>query len=172
MDKKQVSVKLKHKRESEESYFAERDQKLLRELRQTAAGEATRKYRDEHKYHCFRCGTKSLAEIDEGNIKIDICVNKNCGAIHLDPEPPQKTFTTSTEDKIQRIDPKARLVYAIRLNLRQPVSLARNPDVTVSAITWQTESVGLRRLAQIREDFENVVDVFIEAYLSENQASN
>ena len=85
MDKKQVSVKLKHKRESEESYFAERDQKLLRELRQTAAGEATRKYRDEHKYHCFRCGTKSLAEIDEGNIKIDICVNKNCGAIHLDP---------------------------------------------------------------------------------------
>jgi hypothetical protein len=85
MDKKQVSVKLKHKRESEESYFAERDQKLLRELRQTAAGEATRKYRDEHKYHCFRCGNKSLAEIDEGNVKIDICVNENCGAIHLDP---------------------------------------------------------------------------------------
>ena len=27
----------------------------------------------------------SLAEIDEGNVKIDICVNKNCGAIHLDP---------------------------------------------------------------------------------------
>ena len=40
---------------------------------------------DEHKYHCFRCGTQSLAEIDEGNVKIDICVNENCGAIHLDP---------------------------------------------------------------------------------------
>jgi len=26
-----------------------------------------------------------LAEIDEGHVKIDICVNKNCGAIHLDP---------------------------------------------------------------------------------------
>lgn len=90
----------------------------------------------------------------------------------LDPEPPKKTFTTSTEDKIERMDSKTRLVYAIRLNLRQPVSLARNPDVTVNAITWQTESVGLRRLAQIREDFENVVDVFIEAYRSENQASN
>ena len=85
MEKKQVSVKLKHKRESEESYFAERDQKLLRELKQKVTLEATQKYRDEHRYHCFRCGTKSLAEIDEGNVKIDICVNKNCGAIHLDP---------------------------------------------------------------------------------------
>jgi Zn-finger nucleic acid-binding protein len=26
-----------------------------------------------------------LVEIDEGSVKIDICVNKNCGAIHLDP---------------------------------------------------------------------------------------
>jgi len=87
----------------------------------------------------------------------------------LDPEPPKKTFTTSTEDKIERFDPKKRYVYAIRLNLRQPVSLQRSPDVTVYAITWQTESVGLRRLALIREDFENMVNVFIEAYLSENQ---
>ena len=86
----------------------------------------------------------------------------------LDPEPPKKTFTTSTEEKIERFDPKKRYVYAIRLNLRQPVSLQRNPDVTVYAITWQTDSVGLRRLALIREDFENVVNVFIEAYLSEN----
>jgi hypothetical protein len=86
----------------------------------------------------------------------------------LDPEPPKKTFTTSTEDKIERFDPKKKYVYAIRLNLRQPVSIQRNPDVTVYAITWQAESVGFRRLALIREDFENVVNVFIEAYLSEN----
>ena len=85
MSKKQISVKLKHKRESEESYFAEQDEKLLRELRQKATLETTKKYCDDHKYHCFRCGTKSLAEIDEGNVKIDICVNENCGAIHLDP---------------------------------------------------------------------------------------
>ena len=85
MSRKQVSVKMLHKRESEESHFAERDQKLLRDLRKKAALEATQKYSDEHKYHCFRCGTKSLAEIDEGKVKIDICVNENCGAIHLDP---------------------------------------------------------------------------------------
>ena len=66
-------------------FFAERDKGLLRELRRKAALEASQKYCDEHRYHCFRCGTKSLAEIDEGNVKIDICVNENCGAIHLDP---------------------------------------------------------------------------------------
>ena len=86
-----------------------------------------------------------------------------------DPEPPKKKFTTSTEDIIERIDSKARYAYAIRLNLRQPVSLQRTPEETVNAITWQTESVGFRRLALIREDFENVVSVFIKAYLSENQ---
>ena len=86
----------------------------------------------------------------------------------MDPEPPKKTFTTAGEEEIQRFDPKKRYVYAIRLNLRQPASLRRNPEATISAITWQTESVGMRQLAAIRKDFENVVNVFIEAYASEN----
>jgi hypothetical protein len=85
MTGKRVSVKIQSRKGSEESYFAERDQNLLRELRLKATLEASQKYCEEHKYHCFRCGTKSLAEIDEGNVKIDICVNENCGAIHLDP---------------------------------------------------------------------------------------
>ncbi len=86
----------------------------------------------------------------------------------VNPEPPKKTFITAEEEKIQRFDPKKRYVYAIRLNFRQPASLRRNPEATISAITWQTDSVGMRRLAMIREDFENMVNVFIEAYLSEN----
>lgn len=86
----------------------------------------------------------------------------------MDPEPPKKTFVIEEEERIQRFDPKKRYVYAIRLNFRQPASLQRNPDATTSVITWQTESVGMRRLASIREDFESVVNVFIEAYLSEN----
>jgi len=61
-----------------------------------------------------------------------------------------------------------RYVYAIRLNFRQAVSLLRNPGTTIFSITWQTESVGMRRLVHMREDFENVVNGFIEAYLSEN----
>ena len=85
MTGKRVSVKIQPKKGSEEAFFAERDQQKLKELREKAAEEATRKYCEEHKYHCFRCGTQSLAEIDEGNVKIEICVNENCGAIHLDP---------------------------------------------------------------------------------------
>ena len=82
---KPVSIKIQPQKGSEESFFAERDSKLLRQLREKAAHESTQKYCEEHKYHCFRCGTKSLAEIDQGNVKIDICVNENCGALHLDP---------------------------------------------------------------------------------------
>ena len=85
MSAKPVCVKIQPQKGAEHSFFAEQDQKLLRELRKKAAHEASHKYREEHKYHCFRCGTQSLAEIDEGNVKIDICVNENCGAIHLDP---------------------------------------------------------------------------------------
>ncbi len=85
MTGKRVSVKIQPKKGSEEAFFAERDQRKLRELREKAAEEATKKYCKEHKYHCFRCGSQSLAEIDEGNVKIDICVNEDCGAIHLDP---------------------------------------------------------------------------------------
>ncbi len=85
MTGKRVSVKIQPKKGSEEAFFAERDQRKLRELRGKAAEEATKKYCEEHKYHCFRCGSQSLAEIDEGNVKIDICVNEDCGAIHLDP---------------------------------------------------------------------------------------
>ena len=85
MTAKRVSVTIQPKKGSEEAFFAERDQRKLKELREKAAEEATQKYCEEHKYHCFRCGSQSLAEIDEGNVKIDICVNKDCGAIHLDP---------------------------------------------------------------------------------------
>ena len=82
---KPISVKFQPEKGSEEAFFAERDQQRLRELREKAKEEATKQYTEEHKYHCFRCGTQSLAEIDEGKVKIDICVNENCGAIHLDP---------------------------------------------------------------------------------------
>jgi hypothetical protein len=85
-----------------------------------------------------------------------------------DPEPPKKSFVIDEEEKLERFNPKKRYVYAIRLNLRQLVSLRRNPEQTTYAITWQTETLGLRRVALIREDIENVVNVFIEAYLSEN----
>lgn len=86
MARKTVSVNLlQPKIGSEEAFFAERDKELIENLRKESSKAADEAYREDHKYHCFRCGTASLAEVDEGNVKIDICVNKDCGAVHLDP---------------------------------------------------------------------------------------
>ena len=86
MARKPVSVKfLSDKKGSEQAFFTKSDEIKMRDLRKKAAEEANKKYAEEHKYHCFRCGTQSLVEIDEGKVKIDLCINENCGAIHLDP---------------------------------------------------------------------------------------
>lgn len=85
-----------------------------------------------------------------------------------EPERAKKIHTTPDENKIEKVDTKKKYVYAIRLNLRQMVLFPRDPALKALAITWQTESVGFRRLTLIKEDLVNVIDVFIEAYLSEN----
>ncbi len=85
MSRDRLSVKIQLETGSEEAYFMEQEQKQIKELRETALKKASGTYRDEHNYHCFRCGTKSLVQVDRGDIKIDICVNENCGAVHLDP---------------------------------------------------------------------------------------
>jgi hypothetical protein len=90
-----------------------------------------------------------------------------------DPEPAKKQFPTDDKsgDIIEKVDVKKRYIYAIRLNLRQLVSLKRDPAAETFSITWQAESVGLRRLALIKDDIKSLVDVFIEAYISENPNS-
>jgi hypothetical protein len=88
------------------------------------------------------------------------------------PEPDRKTFKTWDDDKdIEKIDTKKKYIYAIRLNLRQLVVLPRDPAFRAWSITWQTESVGLRQVSLIREALLNAIDVFIEAYSSENPSS-
>jgi hypothetical protein len=80
-----ILINIQSKKGSEHAYFTEQEQKIIKALRERASREAALKYCEEHKNHCFRCGTKSLIEVDRGDIKVDICVNENCGAIHLDP---------------------------------------------------------------------------------------
>ncbi len=91
----------------------------------------------------------------------------------VDHEPAKKTFLSldDKEEKIERVDAKKKYVYAIRLNLRQLVALQRDPSAKAFLITWQAESVGLRRLVLIKDDIKSLVDVFIEAYISENPAA-
>jgi hypothetical protein len=90
-----------------------------------------------------------------------------------DPEPAKKQFQTfdNKGETFEKVDLKKRYVYAIRLNLRQLVSLQRDPSVKAFSITWQAESVGIRRLTFIQEDIKSLVDAFIEAYTSENPAA-
>jgi hypothetical protein len=90
-----------------------------------------------------------------------------------DPEPAKKQFPADDKsgDIIEKVDVKKRYIYAIRLNLRQLVSLKRDPAAETFSITWQAESVGLRRLAPIKDDIKSLVDVFIAAYISENPNS-
>lgn len=85
MEKDRKFVKVHSEMGLEEAYFKEQDQKILKELREKASREAGEQYCAEHRNHCFRCGTKSLVEVEQGNVKIDLCVNENCGAVHLDP---------------------------------------------------------------------------------------
>lgn len=87
-----------------------------------------------------------------------------------DPEPAKKQFPAlgQKKDVIEKVDVKKRYVYAVRLNLRQLVVLKRDPGAESYAITWQTESVGIRGLPLIQDRIKSLVDVFIEAYASEN----
>jgi hypothetical protein len=61
--------------------------------------------------------------------------------------------------------------YSIDLLLIQKVSLLRDPKLTSYAITWSTGgvgSIGKPIVGQLGESVNDMVDVFIKAYLSEN----
>jgi hypothetical protein len=71
--------------DSEEVYFQQQQAEQIKALREKVAQEGASQYNEDHKYHCFRCGTDSLVEVQKGKCIIDICVNEGCGAVHLDP---------------------------------------------------------------------------------------
>lgn len=83
MTDKKVSVTIKTG-DHEDLFFKEQEQKKIRKLREKIEHESNKKYKEEHKNHCFRCGTQSLAEINYGAVKVDVCINEKCGAVHLD----------------------------------------------------------------------------------------
>ena len=80
-----VNERIIVKPSEEDLYFKEKDRLLIEKLRTEAAKETEKSYISTHKNHCFRCGTRSLVEIDHKGISIDICVNEGCGSVHLDP---------------------------------------------------------------------------------------
>ena len=80
-----ANTRLVVKIEGEDVYFQQKEREQIKALREAAEKEGDRQYREDHQYHCFRCGTKSLVEVRKGDVVVDVCVNKDCGAVHLDP---------------------------------------------------------------------------------------
>jgi hypothetical protein len=71
--------------EGEEIFFKKQEQQKIKALREKNEKERSAKYSEAHQYHCFRCGTPSLVEVQKGKVVVDVCINKGCGAVHLDP---------------------------------------------------------------------------------------
>ncbi|MEG3639165.1 hypothetical protein [Magnetococcus sp. PR-3] len=75
---------MKIKLHSEEIYFRKKEAEYIEELKKKALKDADKKYRKEHKQHCYRCGTQSLVEAHKGKATVFLCVNEGCGAIHME----------------------------------------------------------------------------------------
>ncbi|MGD0916539.1 MAG: hypothetical protein ABSB22_08775 [Thermodesulfobacteriota bacterium] len=61
--------------------------------------------------------------------------------------------------------------YSIDVLLIQKVSLVRDPQQTTYAVTWSTGgvgSIGKPILSQLQNSVEDMLDVFVKAFLSEN----
>ena len=96
--------------DSEEVFFQQQQEEQIRRLREKCEQEIAEKYREDHKYHCFRCGTDSLVEVQKGKCIIDICVNEKCGAVHLDPG----ELETILQDKTLIKDVKKSIFHIFR----------------------------------------------------------
>ena len=61
--------------------------------------------------------------------------------------------------------------YSVDIALIQNVTLARNPKQAAYAVTWSTGGVGLigkKSLSELRESIQEIVDIFIKAFLEAN----
>ncbi|MGD2185778.1 MAG: hypothetical protein PVI71_06605 [Desulfobacterales bacterium] len=139
------------------------------ELKNVGLSESVLQASIEHQLH--KAGIQVIAEEASSQSEFEGILNVRLK--FNDPEPAKKRFLSLDEnqEEIEKVDTKKKYLYAIRLNLRQLVSLQRDPSAKAFSITWQTESSGLKRLTYIKEDIKNLVDVFIQAYTSENPNS-
>ncbi len=71
--------------------------------------------------------------------------------------------------KILKYGSLDRYIFNIKLELNQGVSLIRMPSVKASATTWSVAATGTsHKLSIVREQLQELVDIFINAYLSVN----
>jgi hypothetical protein len=86
----------------------------------------------------------------------------------LSPETQKKYKYTVDGAEYSRDASAQRYFYAVDVELRQAVSLLRDPGIKEIAPTWSTSTLGLRRLTRIEGDIEDQVDKFISTYVIAN----
>ncbi len=110
------------------------------------------------------------AGFTQGQIKTDVELKLRLAGLNvLDPDEATKTPGRpwlAVYPNIQTTD--GVYVYATMLNLYQDVSLVRNSNRSIAS-TWSTASYGTsQKLANVRRTVKDLVDSFINAWLSVN----
>jgi len=84
-----------------------------------------------------------------------------------------KTFFSVVVNGFAGPDQTGLHAYSVKAALIQPVSLDRNPDISIYAVTWSLSVVGLagknRVEGGVRSEVADLVDRFSNSYLSENR---
>jgi hypothetical protein len=71
--------------------------------------------------------------------------------------------------RVIKFGQRDRYIFNIAVEFVQTVSLGRRPQIKTDAVTWSTAVTGTsRKLSTVRDQVGELVDVFINAYLSVN----
>ena len=71
--------------------------------------------------------------------------------------------------RVIKFGQRDRYVFSIAVEFVQTVSLERSPQVKIDATTWSTSVTGTsHKLSTVRDQLGELVDLFINAYLSVN----
>ncbi|UCG80804.1 MAG: hypothetical protein JSV60_00545 [Desulfobacterales bacterium] len=112
-------------------------------------------------------------KLEQGGIKVlreeDLQKSQGHGILDvnlqiLSPETQKKYKYTVEGAQISKDAPVERYFYSVDVELRQAVSLLREPGIKEVAPTWSTSTLGLRRVARIESDIKDQVEKFISAY--------
>jgi hypothetical protein len=113
------------------------------------------------------------SKLEAAGIKVvreeDLQKSEYYGILHvnlqiLSPETQRKYQYTIDGAQISKDAPVERYFYSVDIELRQTVSLLRDPGIKEISPTWSTSSLGLRRIARIDSDIKDQVEKFISAY--------
>ena len=138
------------------------DPELKKELKKGGLTEETLQIRIERRLEVAGIKVLSGEEFQSTDFTGILYVNVRI----LTPEILKKYTYTVEGERVPKGGPTEKYLYAIDVEVRQRVSLLRNPVVKGLATTWSTGSLGFRRLSGIQMDVTDQVDIFANAFLS------